>query len=147
MDADLSRPDPQDIAQIGNIHDPTAARAARRIPATLGKPESEKPKTADNFDVLIEHYLNPFGMISAGYFYKRLTDPIVTQSLVLSKIFQPSPIAPFPARIRLPSQSMRETRGSLDLKLRTLQHLTFPSGQAGRSGVLRRIMAIYGVAS
>jgi TonB-dependent receptor len=49
-----------------------------------------KAETADNFDVLVEHYLNPFGMISAGYFYKRLTDPIVTQTFVLTN-FQPAP--------------------------------------------------------
>jgi len=54
---------------------------------TLGNPNL-KAETADNIDVLVERYLNPFGMISAGYFYKRLTDPIVTQTFTLTN-FQP----------------------------------------------------------
>ncbi|HEV2198146.1 MAG TPA: TonB-dependent receptor [Candidatus Acidoferrum sp.] len=43
----------------------------------MGNP-SLKAETADNVDVLFEHYINPFGMITAGYFYKNLTDPIVS---------------------------------------------------------------------
>jgi len=86
----LSRPDPQDIAQSVTFTT-NSSPGSQKNTATLGNPNL-KAETADNFDVLIEHYLNPFGMISAGYFYKRLTDPIVTQSLVLQN-FQPSPIA------------------------------------------------------
>jgi TonB-dependent receptor len=87
----LSRPDPQDIAQsvtFTTIGSPGSIKNT----ATLGNPNL-KAETADNFDVLVEHYLNPFGMISAGYFYKRLTEPIVTKSFVLQN-FTPSPIAP-----------------------------------------------------
>jgi TonB-dependent receptor len=39
---------------------------------------------------LVEHYLNPFGMFSAGYFYKRLSDPIVTGRTTLTN-FVPAP--------------------------------------------------------
>jgi TonB-dependent receptor len=60
--------------------------------ATLGNPNL-KAETADNFDILFEHYLNSFGMVSAGVFYKRITDPIVTEQVVLTN-FQPSPVAP-----------------------------------------------------
>jgi len=67
----LSRPDPQDIAQAVTV-DPTANPTA----VTLGNPNL-KAETADNVDILVEHYINPFGMVSAGYFYKNLTDPIV----------------------------------------------------------------------
>ena len=74
----LSRPDPQDIAQAGSI-DPTV----NPIGVTLGNPNL-KAETADNVDVLIEHYLNPFGMITAGYFYKNLVDPIVSQTFLVS---------------------------------------------------------------
>ncbi|MCU1295845.1 MAG: TonB-dependent receptor [Acidobacteriaceae bacterium] len=35
-----------------------------------------KPTHAQNFDLLVEHYLQPFGIIQAGVFYKSLTDPI-----------------------------------------------------------------------
>jgi TonB-dependent receptor len=70
----ISRPDPQDIAQALTI-DSTAAPTV----VSLGNPNL-KPETADNVDVLVEHYLNPFGMISAGFFYKNLADPIVTHT-------------------------------------------------------------------
>jgi len=39
-----------------------------------------KPELADNVDLLFEHYLNPFGIITAGYFYKNLTDPIISHT-------------------------------------------------------------------
>jgi TonB-dependent receptor len=87
----LARPDPQDIAQAVTFTTNGSPGSIKNT-ATLGNPNL-KAETADNFDVLIEHYLNPFGIISAGYFYKRLTDPIVTNSFVLMN-FQPSPIAP-----------------------------------------------------
>jgi len=37
-----------------------------------------QPQTthAQNFDVLIEHYLKPLGIVQAGFFYKSLSDPI-----------------------------------------------------------------------
>jgi TonB-dependent receptor len=84
----LSRPDPQDIAQALTFSTAGSPGNLKNL-LTLGNPNL-KPETADNFDVLVEHYLNPFGMISAGYFYKRLTDPIVTQTFVLTN-FQPAP--------------------------------------------------------
>ena len=68
----LSRPDPQDIAQAISVDN-----SANPVLVSLGNPNL-KAETADNVDVLVEHYLNPFGIISAGYFYKNLTDPIVT---------------------------------------------------------------------
>jgi TonB-dependent receptor len=72
----LSRPDPQDIAQAGTV-DPTVNPVA----VTIGNPNL-KAETADNVDILVEHYLNPFGMITAGYFYKNLTEPIVSQTFL-----------------------------------------------------------------
>ena len=67
----LSRPDPQDIAQAVTFTT-TGNPSSVKNTATLGNP-GLKAETADNFDVLVEHYLNPFGIISAGVFYKRLT--------------------------------------------------------------------------
>ncbi len=87
----LSRPDPQDIAQSVTFTT-TGSPGSQKNTATLGNPDL-RAETADNFDVLVEHYLNPFGIIQAGYFYKRLTDPIVTQSFVIPN-FTPTPIAP-----------------------------------------------------
>lgn len=34
------------------------------------------PTMADNFDVLAEHYFQPLGILQAGWFYKRLTNPV-----------------------------------------------------------------------
>ena len=67
----LSRPNPQDIAQAQTID-----TTVNPNQVSLGNPNL-KPETADNVDVLIEHSINPFGMITAGYFYKNLVDPIV----------------------------------------------------------------------
>jgi TonB-dependent receptor len=87
----LSRPDPQDIAQAVTFTT-NGSPGSLKNTATLGNPNL-RAETADNFDVLVEHYLNPFGILSAGYFYKRLSDPIVTESFILDN-FQPSPVAP-----------------------------------------------------
>ncbi|HKT46966.1 MAG TPA: TonB-dependent receptor [Candidatus Acidoferrales bacterium] len=83
----LSRPDPQDIAQAVSFSAGGGVNTA-----SLGNPNL-KAETADNFDVLVEHYLNPFGEIQVGYFYKRLTDPIVTTTRTVDN-FQPTPAAP-----------------------------------------------------
>ena len=34
------------------------------------------PTKSDNFDILVEHYFQPLGILQFGYFYKHLTDPI-----------------------------------------------------------------------
>jgi TonB-dependent receptor len=87
----ISRPDPQDIAQAVTFTT-VGSPGSLKNTATLGNPNL-KAESADNIDVLYEHYFNTFGMFSAGYFYKNLNDPIVTESFILNN-FQPSPIAP-----------------------------------------------------
>ena len=42
---------------------------------TLGNPDLD-PTLSRNFDLLFEHYDSRIGVLSAGVFYKRLTDPI-----------------------------------------------------------------------
>jgi len=42
---------------------------------SLGNPNL-KPTHAQNFDLLLEHYLKPLGILQGGLFYKALTDPI-----------------------------------------------------------------------
>jgi TonB-dependent receptor len=73
----LARPDPQDIAQAGSFTPGT-----NPIPVGIGNPNL-KAETADSVDVLFEHYINPFGLLTAGYFYKNLTDPIVSQTFLV----------------------------------------------------------------
>jgi TonB-dependent receptor len=68
----LSRPDPQNIAQaVGVIND-----TQKPPTVSIGNPDL-KPEHANNFDVLLEQYLSPLGLIQAGYFYKALSDPII----------------------------------------------------------------------
>lgn len=68
----LARPNPQDIAQSVSFDDPQAPKYV-----SLGNPNL-KAEHADNFDILYEHYLTPVGLIQAGFFYKNLSDPIVS---------------------------------------------------------------------
>src|SRR5467141_3604468 len=35
-----------------------------------------KPTKANNYDILIEHFFQPLGILQGGYFYKQLSDPI-----------------------------------------------------------------------
>jgi TonB-dependent receptor len=86
----LSRPDPQDIAQgvswtFVGPNDPKNS-------ATISNP-ALKAETADNFDLLVEHYLNPFGVITAGFFYKNLYNPIAQETFPKAN-FSPAPNAP-----------------------------------------------------
>ncbi len=124
----LSRPDPQDIAQAATFTT-SGAPGSLKNTVSLGNP-SLRAETADNFDLLIEHYLNPFGMISAGYFYKRLTDPIVTQSFVAQN-FQPAPTAP--KGTYTVTQPINAGSASISgFEASYLQHLTFlPGGLSG----------------
>ena len=68
----LARPDPQDIAQGSSPFDNTQAPNT----VSISNPNL-KAEHANNYDVLYEHYLNPLGLIQAGFFYKSLSDPIV----------------------------------------------------------------------
>jgi TonB-dependent receptor len=68
----LSRPDPQDISRaVGPVND-----TQNPPTVSLGNPDL-RPEHANNFDILVEQYLSPLGLVSAGYFYKALSDPII----------------------------------------------------------------------
>ena len=66
----LSRPDPYDLVPYATVDQSTQ-------PYTLatGNPNL-KAEHANDFDILYEHYLQPYGVIQGGFFYKQLTDPI-----------------------------------------------------------------------
>jgi TonB-dependent receptor len=68
----LSRPDPQDLAQAVSPVDTTQNPPT----VSLGNPNL-KAEHANNYDILLEQYLKPLGLIQAGYFYKSLSDPII----------------------------------------------------------------------
>jgi TonB-dependent receptor len=127
----LSRPDPQDIAQALTFTTAGSPGNLKNL-LSLGNPNL-KPETADNFDVLVEHYLNPFGMISAGLFYKRLVDPIVTQTFILTN-FQPAPNIP-PGTFTATQPINAGSAWIAGFEAAYLQHLTFLPGPLSGLGI------------
>jgi TonB-dependent receptor len=53
----------------------------------IGNPD-EKPTRANNYDLLVEKYLQPLGLIQGGVFFKQLNDPIYGETLSLSQAMQ-----------------------------------------------------------
>jgi len=82
----LSRPDPQDIAEPFSYS--LDCNGSNRDCITFGN-ANLKAETGDDVDVLFDHYLKPLGIISVGYFYKSLHDPIVTGTGVLQNYLPP----------------------------------------------------------
>jgi TonB-dependent receptor len=66
----ISRPNPYDMVPYVT-QDPTTAPTT----ISVGNPNL-KPEHANDYDVLYEHYLKPYGEIQAGFFYKQLSQPI-----------------------------------------------------------------------
>jgi TonB-dependent receptor len=69
----LARPDPQDISQAVGQPDTSTTPAT----VSIGNPNL-KAEHGTNYDVLYERSFSNAGLLQAGYFYKALTDPIVT---------------------------------------------------------------------
>jgi TonB-dependent receptor len=125
----LSRPDPADIAQALSWTD--AGNGANRFSASLGN-ANLKAEIGDDVDVLFEHYLNPFGMISAGYFYKYLTNPIISTQFQLVN-FQPpgGPLGNY-----LGTQPVNAgTAWISGFEAAYIQHLSFLPGAWGGLGI------------
>lgn len=66
----IARPNFGDTAPF-LVYDPTNPN----VPVTAGNPNL-KPTHAQNFDLLLEHYLKGVGIVQGGVFYKYLTEPI-----------------------------------------------------------------------
>jgi TonB-dependent receptor len=82
----LARPDPQDITQA--VGQPTLNQ--KPVTISLGNP-SLKAEHANNYDVLYERSFNNAGLFQAGYFYKDLEDPIVTEQYYSTQTFPDVP--------------------------------------------------------
>ncbi len=95
---------------------------------TEGNPNL-KPTHADNFDLLFEHYLKTVGIIEAGWFYKRLTDPIV-QTQTLLPLSDPK----FPG-FRLRQQTNFDNAYITGIEFAWQQHLRFLPGPLSGMGV------------
>ena len=66
----ISRPNPYDLVPYVTVD-----QSQNPYQIALGNPNL-KAEHANDFDILYEHYLQPYGVIQAGYFYKQLIDPI-----------------------------------------------------------------------
>ncbi len=122
----LSRPNPQDIAQSVSFSVGGSINTA-----SLGNPNL-KAETANNYDVLIEHTLKPFGVVSAGFFYKDISDPIVTKTF--DKNFQPTPAAP-PGLYRVTQPINAGSAKVTGFELAYLHHLSFLPGILSGFGI------------
>jgi TonB-dependent receptor len=74
----LSRPNFSDLVSFATI-----APGGVRTTSSIGNPNL-KPEHADNIDLLYERSLNPVGLLQAGVYYKRLSDPIIPLNTTLS---------------------------------------------------------------
>jgi TonB-dependent receptor len=120
----LARPNPQDIAQAQTID-----TTVNPNQVSLGNPNL-KPEMADNVDVLIEHFINPFGMITAGYFYKNLVDPIVEHRC------GPPTVCPAPFAGDIVTQPFNAGSAWINgFEAAYLQHLTFLPGMFSGLGI------------
>ncbi|HWX53539.1 MAG TPA: TonB-dependent receptor [Verrucomicrobiae bacterium] len=73
----ISRPNFSDIVPT-KIIDPNTTPQTLQI----GNPALQ-PTTANNYDLLFEHFFQPLGILQAGFFYKQLYDPIYATVTIL----------------------------------------------------------------
>jgi TonB-dependent receptor len=74
----ISRPNFSDIVPSVQV-DPNFTPPT----VVVGNP-ALKPTHANNYDVLVEHYFRPYGILQAGFFYKTLSDPIYPTTSVIT---------------------------------------------------------------
>ncbi len=79
-DMAISRPNFSDLVPSQQVDPNASPKQIQR-----GNPEL-KATSAHNFDILAEHFFQPLGILQAGFFYKRLSNPIypTTSTLPLS---------------------------------------------------------------
>ena len=74
----ISRPNIGDLVPTSLV-DPNSSGGPS---VTIGNADL-KPTKSNNYDILIEHYFQPLGILQGGYFYKQLSDPIYpTRSII-----------------------------------------------------------------
>jgi TonB-dependent receptor len=88
----LSRANFQDLVPTVQVDPNTSPKSL-----TVGN-ASLQPTKANNYDVLIEHFFQPLGILQGGFFYKALSDPIYPTAT-----FLPQNDPNFPGYLRLES--------------------------------------------
>jgi TonB-dependent receptor len=66
----ISRPNPYDLVPYV-----TEDQSTNPLTVNIGNPDL-KPTHANDFDLLYEHYLKPYGELQAGFYYKQMSQPI-----------------------------------------------------------------------
>ncbi len=66
----ISRPNFSDIVPSVQVDPNTSPKSLQ-----VGNPDL-LPTKANNYDILVEHYFQPLGILQGGFFYKALTNPI-----------------------------------------------------------------------
>jgi TonB-dependent receptor len=74
----ISRPNIGDLVPT-TIVDPNASPKS----VSTGNPNL-KPTKANNYDLLVEHFFQPLGILQAGFFYKQLSNPIYPTAVTLA---------------------------------------------------------------
>src|ERR1700731_1705659 len=74
----ISRPNIGDLVPT-TIVDPNASPKS----VSTGNPDL-KPTKANNYDLLIEHFFQPLGILQAGFFYKQLSNPIYPTAFTIA---------------------------------------------------------------
>jgi TonB-dependent receptor len=74
----ISRPNIGDLVPT-TIVDPNASPKQ----VTTGNPDL-KPTKANNYDLLVEHFFQPLGILQAGFFYKQLSNPIYPTAFTIA---------------------------------------------------------------
>ncbi|MDQ2841358.1 MAG: TonB-dependent receptor, partial [Acidobacteriota bacterium] len=82
----VSRPDFADLVSFA-----TVSPGGVRTTSSIGNPNL-KAEHADNFDLLYESTLDHAGLVQAGGFYKKLSDPIIALNTTLTQGTPPAPI-------------------------------------------------------
>ena len=74
----ISRPNIGDLVPTTTV-DPNAS------PKTVSLGNSAlKPTRSNNYDLMIEHFFQPLGILQAGFYYKQLTNPIFPTQVLLT---------------------------------------------------------------
>jgi TonB-dependent receptor len=123
----LSRPDPQDITAA--VSQPVLNQTPVTI--SLGNPNL-KAEHANNYDVLYERFLNPLGLIQAGYFYKDLSDPIITTQFYSTQSF---PHVPAGTNVLVTQPINAGSAHVQGVELGFQQRLSYLSGVLGGAGI------------
>ena len=74
----ISRPNIGDLVPT-TVVDPNASPKS----VSLGNPNL-KPTRSNNYDLMVEHFFQPLGILQAGFYYKQLSNPIYPTSVVLT---------------------------------------------------------------